>query len=490
MRRALLYLLVGSFAIAPAFGQAEEGVYSLELAFPKLFFDRPVDIQHAGDGLGRLFVVEQEGVIRVFENQSSVSRTDVFLDIRDRVRSAGGEEGLLGLAFHPNFESTGWFFVNYTASNPRRTVISRFAVREGEENQADPTSELVILEAPQPFGNHNGGQLRFGPDGYLYIAFGDGGSGGDPQENAQNLSNLLGSIARIDIDNPEANRNYGIPADNPFLGALCGPLGCRDEIYAYGLRNPWRFSFDRDTGDLWTGDVGQNGFEEINVVVRGGNYGWDIMEATHCFEPPTGCDTSGLELPVWEYGRSEGASITGGFVYRGEETPGLVGAYIYGDFVSGRIWALQLSEGGEPENTELLDTSLFIATFGEDEAGDVYIGAFDGRIYRLVEEVDTRVEDPMPALKGTLISAFPNPFDVSTRIRYSLPHEEGDIRLSVFDVLGRKVRAYHQGRQGPGTYQFQWDGIDENGTPVPVGLYVIQVNGESENVGWLMVVKM
>lgn len=357
----------------------ENVTYQVKQAFPNLSFSRPVGLQRPGDGSGRLFVVEQQGTIRVFDNDSTVSSASLFLDIRDRVDDQGNEEGLLGLAFHPDYENNGYFYVNYTAANPNRTVISRFRVPDNPD-EADVSSETEILTFEQPYANHNGGQLAFGPDGYLYIAVGDGGSGGDPNGNGQNRSTLLGSILRIDVDRQENGNNYGIPPDNPYAG---NSEGYREEIYAYGLRNPWRFSFDADGGQMWAGDVGQNSYEEIDIIEAGNNYGWNIMEGKHCFEPSSGCDESGLTMPVWEYGRQQGISVTGGFVYRGPTIESLTGLYIYADYGSGKIWALNHSEPENPQNTELLDADFSISSFGVDAENELYICAFDGSIYRL-----------------------------------------------------------------------------------------------------------
>lgn len=356
------------------------GSYQVEPAFPDLSFSRPLYLDHAGDGSDRLFVVEQSGTIQVFENNASISDQSVFLDIRGRVDDSGNEEGLLGLAFHPDYANNGFFYVNYTADN--QTIISRFEVSGSNPDQADSGSETVILTYNQPFSNHNGGHLAFGPDGYLYIASGDGGSAGDPDENAQNRKTLLGNILRIDVDGAENGNNYAIPPDNPFTG---NSEGFREEIYAYGLRNPWRFSFDSENGDLLAGDVGQGTLEEIDIIESGGNYGWDIMEGTQCFEPSSGCDQSGLTLPVWEYGRDEGISVTGGYVYRGPGLNDLTGQYIYGDFGTGRIWALEFSDPENPSNTELINSELNISSFGTDANNELYICSFDGQIYRLVE---------------------------------------------------------------------------------------------------------
>ncbi len=350
----------------------------VEAAFPYLSFINPTDIQNSGDGTNRLFVLEQQGIISVFQNSSRTREKQIFLDIRDRVNDRGAEEGLLGLAFHPDFKNNGFFYVNYTASNPRRTVIARYSVHQTTPNAVLKDSELIIMQFSQPFSNHNGGQITFGPDGFLYIATGDGGSGGDPFGNGQSLKTLLGKILRIDVDNPSEGRNYGIPADNPFVG---NNSGFQEEIYAYGLRNPWRFSFDPETQWLWAADVGQYHFEEVDIIGKGKNYGWNIMEGLHCFKPPSGCDTTGLELPVWEYNHDVGASITGGYVYRGSLVPELIGAYIYSDFMSGRIWSLRYDGSSLPINTELLTTSLNISSFGIDEKNELYMLSFDGKIY-------------------------------------------------------------------------------------------------------------
>jgi len=373
-----------------------ENQYSPVNAFNNLIFDRPLGIENAGDGTNRLFVVEHRGVILVINNVSATqsgetvqlkgidATSNVFLDIQDQVFFDENEQGLLGLTFHPDYENNGFFYLNYMADNPLRNVISRFAVSEDNPNIADADSEVILLEIEQPHPFHNGGQLVFGPnDGFLYISVGDGGH--DSEDNAQDLSNLFGAVLRVDVDNPDGGMNYGIPSDNPFFG---NTSGFREEIYAYGLRNPWRISFDSVTGALWTGDVGDQSLEEIDIVEKGKNYGWPIMEGTNCYDPPSGCDMSGLELPIWEYGRNKGRTIIGGFVYRGAELPELFGKYIYADFVSGRVWALSFDGLTVTDNTQLLrfaDMDSFIITsFGIDEQNELYITGFDGNIYRLV----------------------------------------------------------------------------------------------------------
>ncbi len=339
---------------------------------------QPVYVTHAGDGSGRLFVVEKPGLIRVIRNDQLLSAP--FLDIRDRVGSSGGEQGLLSVAFPPGYGSSRFhFYVYYTSVENGQTVVSRFQV-SADPDQADAASEEILLTQSQPFSNHNGGQLAFGPlDGYLYIGLGDGGSGGDPQNNAQDVGVLLGKILRIDVESGDVP--YGIPATNPLVDTP----GARPEIWAFGLRNPWRFSFDRQRGDLYIGDVGQNLYEEIDfqpaASAGGQNYGWRIMEGFHCYNPAD-CDPTGLVLPVWEYSHDLGCSVTGGMVYRGNRTSAARGIYFYGDYCSGLIWGL-IRDGGEWSNHLLLESGLRISSFGEDESGEIYVASLDGRLYRL-----------------------------------------------------------------------------------------------------------
>lgn len=352
--------------------------YSLQQAFPNLSFSNPVDLQNPGDGTDRIFIVEQAGIISVFENNPDASIKKKFLDITDSV-SSGGEMGLLGLAFHPNYENNGYFYVNYTKALPiRRTLIVRFKVSSTNPDSADRSSSKILMEIAQPYSNHNGGQLAFGPDGFLYIALGDGGSGGDPENHAQNRSSLLGKLLRIDVDQTQGSLNYSIPSDNPFANDI---QGFKKEIYAYGLRNPWRFSFDFTTGNLWCADVGQNTWEEINLIINGGNYGWRCYEGNHSYNL-NGCSGSDYISPIWEYSHSEGISITGGYVYRGPNLPELFGKYIYADYGTRKIWALSY-DGVNPATNQLLATAIStITSFGVDMNNELYICSFDGKIYR------------------------------------------------------------------------------------------------------------
>jgi len=333
----------------------------------------------AGDGSGRLFVLEQAGTIRVIRDGRLVSRP--YLDIRDRV-SAGGERGLLGLAFAPTFARDGRFYVDATGPDGN-TFVAEFRAPDPAADTADPASERVILRIAQPFANHNGGGIIARPDGTLWIGTGDGGSAGDPQGNGQRRTTLLGKLLRID---PLAagSAPYTVPPDNPFAGRT----DARGEIWAYGLRNPWRFSFDRATGDLWIGDVGQDRWEEVDRVPAGDaggrNFGWNVMEGKHCFAPSTGCGTEGLTLPVAEYDHGQGCAITGGFVYRGAAIPALIGTYLYADSCSGRIWGLDAA-AEVPKSRLLASTGASIASFGEDDSGELFVTDIaGGAVSRLV----------------------------------------------------------------------------------------------------------
>ncbi len=474
--------------VLPACGQQKlvdssnpDASLQLEEAFPSLRFSRPVDFQIPGDGSGRIFVVEQAGVIRVLDNRSDAGSADVFLDIRSRVRDQGNEEGLLGLAFHPNFATNGYFYVDYTASSPRRTVVARYRVDPNDPDRALPGSETIILQVNQPYSNHNGGQIVFGPDGYLYVALGDGGSGGDPHDHGENPATLLGSILRIDVD---GGSPYAIPSDNPFAGDT---QGRREEIYAYGLRNPWRISFDSSTGQLWAADVGQNLYEEVNIIEKGANYGWDVMEGLHCYEPSTGCNQTGLTLPVWEYSHDLGISITGGFVYRGAMAPSLAGRYVFADYGTGRIWALAW-DGSRAQVEEIMDTSLAISSFGVDAQEELYALAFNGRIYRFAEEGRGTVTDPpvtnaesdeAPS-EAMLWGNYPNPFNPETTIRYALP-QPGAVRLVVYDLLGHEVAMLVDELKPAG-----WHEIRFPAASLPSGSYVYRLQAQDKVMADMM----
>lgn len=344
---------------------------------------RPVGLAFPEDGSGRMFIIEQKGRV-LLKDHKGLDHNDLltvpFLDIIDRVGSQGSEQGLLGLAFHPQYHENGYLFVNYT-DHKGDTIVSRFSRSADDPNRADPESEVGLLRIPQPYGNHNGGMLAFGVDGYLYIGLGDGGSAGDPAGNGQSLASLLGKLLRIDVDGGEP---YSIPADNPFAGG-----GGRPEIWLYGLRNPWRFAFDRLTGDLYIGDVGQNQWEEVKYLQAGGpggaNLGWNYFEGNH---PYSGAPPAELNFvsPVLEYGREQGCSITGGVVYRGAELPEWQGVYLYGDYCTGRVWGLIQDAQTGWDNALLFDGLGRISSFGEDEAGEIYLVDHGGRVLRLTKK--------------------------------------------------------------------------------------------------------
>lgn len=452
--------------IVPFLRAGENNRVTLVKAFPNLSFDSPVFFCHSNDGTNRVFVEEQRGVIRVFANDSTASNTEVFLDIDGRVTS-GGEMGLLGLAFHPNYSGNGYFYVNYTTTQngPRRTVISRFSA---QGNQADPNSELIILEVAQPFSNHNAGMIDFGGDGYLYISLGDGGSGGDPQNNGQNRTTLLGSLLRIDVDNPAAGLNYGIPADNPFVGE---GGGVREEIFAYGLRNAWRFSIDKESGEIWAGDVGQSAKEEIDLIEKGGNYGWRIMEGFNCFNPSSGCDQNGLTLPIVDHDRSVARSITGGYIYRGTARPEFTGAYIYGDFETGIIWLLRYENSQVAADSLLLDTALNISSFGIDAQNELYLlDYFAGEIYKFEATPPTGINDPNQPDFFQLAQNYPNPFNPTTTISYRL-EKTARVDLTIYNTAGQKVTTLLDANQHAGEYQVKWRGENDSGDRVASGVY-------------------
>ena len=365
-----------------------------ELAWPTLAFNRvatgfekPVHVTHAGDGSARLFVVEQPGRIRIIGPDGTVL-PKAFLDISER-GSCCGERGLLSVAFPADYANQGYFYVNYT-NRDGDTVVARYGVTS-DPNVADPGSEEIILTAKQPYDNHNGGQLVFGPrDGYLYIGMGDGGSAGDPENRAQNPETLLGKMLRIDVESAGSGAarpqglDYVIPATNPYTQTV----SYRAEIWALGLRNPWRFAFDRQSGDLYMGDVGQRDWEEVNYQpassAGGENYGWRILEGTHCYNPPADCaPPERYAPPIAEYGHNQGCSITGGVVYRGSKYPAWNGIYLYADYCSGLVWGLRF-DGAAWQNQLLVDTSYVITTFGENEAGDIYLADYEsGTIYEI-----------------------------------------------------------------------------------------------------------
>tara|TARA_R110002049_G_scaffold50370_3_gene143055 strand:- start:89560 stop:91485 length:1926 start_codon:yes stop_codon:yes gene_type:complete len=366
------------------------------VAFPDLQWDQwePIDdsgklrplrlmeLTYANDDSNRLFVCSQQGAVWTFENRSDVTKSHLVLDLRGKVHDWKGrgsnEQGLLGLAMHPDFKSNGYFYVYYSHPTETKSVVSRFTMSQDDPNRADPKSELVLMEIDEPFQNHNGGSIEFGPDGYLYLGVGDGGDRNDPFDAGQDVSKLLGKILRIDVNETSGDRNYGIPADNPFVD----DENAKPEVYAIGLRNPWRIAFDRQTGDLWCGDVGQELWEEVNVITKGGNYGWSNREGMHPFgNRDRPASVSEPIDPVWEYDHRVGRSITGGRVYRGSRLGALAGKYLYADYVSGSIWALTFDRqsGRMTRNEQVVPDSIAVLAFGQDPSGEVYFLTEDAR---------------------------------------------------------------------------------------------------------------
>ncbi len=379
--------------------------YELTPAFPNLEFASATYITSAPADASRLFVLEQGGKIHTFLNDPNVSQTQVFLDVSRLISSGTGEEGLLGIAFDPDYAANGYFYINYTAPGPLRTVIARY--KRKTDDTADPASATLILQFNQPYTNHNGGMLAFGPDGMLYIGVGDGGSGGDPQGYGQNKSTLLGKILRID---PRGGTPYKIPADNPFVGEA----SARGEIWALGARNPWRFSFDRVTKELWVGDVGQDKYEEVDIVEKGDNLGWRPCEGMHRY-PNGGPCPSTYKAPIHEYDRSKGRSIVGGYVYRGNRLPALKGTYLFGDTLSRTVWGLVKQGTKVLSNSELGTMPVYLTSLGEDAKGEVYFVGYgeQAQIYQLEERPPSTSTFPEQLSKTGLfldtVRLVPNP---------------------------------------------------------------------------------
>lgn len=428
--------------IAPILAQCSVAQTSnYRVAFPNVRFSAPVDLRMPPSDPDHFFVVEQRGVIKIFDAQvRSTSQAPVFMDITSRVRS-GGELGLLGLAFDPAFGDNHFFYLYYTADNPLRVVVSRFATRQDDPLKGDTASERVVIEIAEPYENHNGGSIAFGPDGFLYLGVGDGGSGGDPENRGQNRDSLLGKILRIDVRPSDTLLPYGIPPDNPFASG-----GGRPEIYAWGLRNPWRFSFDSENGQLWCGDVGQGAWEEVDIIENGRNYGWRIMEGYHCYDPGQ-CDSTGLTSPIIDYPHeADAGSVTGGLVNRaapgsaGDNGPLVPGEYVYADFVFGRIWGLVRDSAGGVHNRVIASTQVNPSTFGVDNDGHIYFCAYDGRIYEFVNPSGS----PRHENDRTTARLGSNPVRDHADLVFHL-RSAAAVRVDVVDPCGALVRSFPVG---------------------------------------------
>lgn len=490
----VITLLAITLLLAPA-GNVQAQTFSetssqltLVNAFPNLTFEQPLLLTHAGDGSNRVFVVEKTGAVHTIVNDPQVTTTKTFLDISDKILprsdSNVGETGLLSLAFHPDHANNGKVYLSYVDEN-LMSILSEMTI-SSDPDVADQGTERILLQMQQPQRNHNAGHIAFGLDGYLYISFGDGFSessrdgitSGDPLGHGQNLSTWFSSVLRIDVDNQDADKAYAIPDDNPFVGNTEGWL---EEIYAYGFRNPWRFSIDRETGDLWLGDVGDKKAEEIDLVESGKNYGWALKEATHCFEDVP-CDTTqwvNLQDPIFEYLRDVGESITGGYVYRGNLLNGRQGHYFYGDFDFGHIWALEYSDG-EVQNNELIETVPdAISSFGEDEAGELYVVGFIGTIRRLESQSATGSESPegIPE-EFNLHPNYPNPFNPITRFSFDVP-EAGHLKIEIRNVLGQSIKILEDRYFNAGRFEAAWDGRDKTDELVASGVYFYTIESAS-----------
>ena len=456
-------------------------------AFPELDFSQSLYLTHAGDGSDRIFVVEKTGAVHVFPNDPAITETRVFLDISDRILPPGdsnvGETGLLSIAFHPQYSNNGLLYLSYVDEN-LVSIISEVSI-SSDPDSADLATERILLEMQQPQRNHNGGHIAFGPDGYLYIAFGDGFSessrdgidSGDPLGHGQNLETWFSAVLRVDVDSVGTETAYAIPDDNPFVG---NEEGWKEEIYAYGFRNPWRFSFDREEGTLWLADVGDKKAEEIDLIEPGLNYGWNLKEGIHCFEDVP-CDTtqwSALEDPIFQYLRDQGESITGGYVYRGPGRDDLVGRYIYGDFDFRNVWALTYEEGSEPQNELLVQAPGAISSFGEDEAGEVYIVGFSGTIWRFEPQSRTSIAEPGLEHPFSLSPGFPNP--AQHRVQFDMALDSpAQVQVEVFNLLGQRVNVLMSGQKSAGMHSIVWEGGDDAGNRMPAGLYFVTLTADN-----------
>jgi len=463
--RVLVLLATLAVAAAPS------AQITLQTAFPGISFSSPIELTFVPGDSTRVYIAEQGGRIVSVPTDGSATTATPYINVASRLTS-GGERGLLGMAFHPDYEENGYVYLHYSGSGDGRTVLARYTRSAANPLTADLDSEVVLLTVAQPFSNHNGGKLAFGPDSLLYLSLGDGGSGGDPGNRAQNRTTLLGKILRIDPDTSVVGGPpYGIPEDNPYAG---NTEGFREEIYAYGIRNAWKFGFDRETGVLWAADVGQGTWEEVSHIENGGNYGWRIMEGAHCYNPSSGCDQTGLILPVYEYNHSGGrCSITGGTVYRGEANPGLLGDYLYADYCDGVVSALSPGPvAGTYVNRTLVSAGFGVIGFGEDAAGEMYVltqTSGQTAVRRIVQQ-GVATEGSPEAARVAVRAAGPQPFTDATAVSVMA---DGPVRVTLVDALGRTVAVLHDGPVTSGA-RFAVDG-----RALAPGVYVVRAESAS-----------
>lgn len=446
--------------------------YLFENVFTTTTFSKPLEMIDPKDGTPRMFILNQRGIVTVVnvDNPSAPGKT--FLNITDKVTQTGLEPGLLGIAFHPQYSTNRYFYVFYTAVSPERSIIARFQTSTQNPDSAIKESEFNILTLNLTYSSHYGGHIEFGPDGFLYISFGMGAAQNDPPNNAQNLTLLNGKIARIDVNSASGGQNYSIPSSNPFIDSTSS---VKKEIYAWGFRNVWKFSFDNQ-GRLWAGDVGQGKKEEIDIVQKGKNYGWKIMEGTICFSPSKNCDTTGLAKPVYEYNHDAagGYSITGGYISTSSTLPTLMGKYIFADYQNGKVWALTYDGVPTPIAQLLMDSPHYISSFGKDKYGNIYItNVSDNKIYKL-DDLATSI-DPVSQTAGkfSLAQNYPNPFNPSTTIEFSL-NRSSKTTLKVYDMNGKEVATLLNSNLNSGTYNVYFDAEE-----LSSGIYIYElVSGE------------
>jgi glucose/arabinose dehydrogenase len=465
--------------------------YTITNAFPNMSFSYMTDLMNAHDGTNRLFVCTQRGIIYVFPNSPTTSNPKVFLDLTDKVSQTGSETGLLSITFHPNYTSNRYFFVDYTTqSSPLTEIVSRFVTSSTNPDSALKSSELNIMSDPKPFGytNHNGGKLNFGADGYLYISRGDGGSEGDPNHYGQDRTTIWAKMLRIDINTTSGGNNYSIPTSNPYYQ---NSQGWRQEILAYGLRNPWRFSFDSVNNKMWCGDVGQNLYEEIDIVQSGNNYGWSVMEGFHCYNPPSGCDSTGMTPPIWEYPHTGGnCSITGGYVYRGSSVPFLDGKYIYGDYCTGNIYVLTYDFINPATNQLIVQASFPVSTFGVDQNREIYICryGFNASIYKFNPyPIGIQINSNQIPSKFNLYQNFPNPFNPTTEIKFDIPDFNNNsggvnVKLEIFNYDGQLVSTPVNANLSTGSYSVNWVATNQ-----PSGVYIYRIIFNGQEISKKMV---
>lgn len=430
-------------------------------AFPNLSLPNPVFLTHSGDGTNRIFVVDRLGYIYVFPNDSTTTTRNIFLNVTNLISTNYVERGLLGLAFHPNYTSNRYFYIYYVRLSDGALMISRFTTMSGNPNKADSLSELNLIMIPHPTNqNHNGGMVMFGQDGFLYFGPGDGGSAGDPPNNAQNVNAMLGKIHRIDVNNPSGGNNYGIPAGNPFAGG-----GGLPTIFTWGMRNPWRFSQDPVTGLIYCGDVGQNLWEEVDIITVGLNYGWRCYEGNHPYNT-SGCGPMNTyTFPIHEFDHSSSrCSITGGYVYRGSRVPWLVGRYVFGDYCGRQVYKFLYSGGNVTELIQIGTAPSLIYSYGVDQNNELYT-CTSGGVYKFQNTVIGIITDPFVPENYSLSQNYPNPFNPSTTINYSVP-KSGLVTLRIYDVTGKEVETLVNVNKEAGKYSVSWTALNK-----PSGIY-------------------